>query len=53
MDIQNSSDPLGSVLMSDWVRINEKTKGNEIGKVNCCSSVSLSTAEPTAAKREA
>ena len=52
MDIQNANGPLGSSVMGTnnmIVNINGIVTGN----VNCCESVSLSTADPTAAKRAA
>ena len=52
MDIQNANGPLGSSVMGTN-NMMVKIKGMVTGNVNCCESVSLSTADPTAAKRAA
>ena len=38
-------------LITDWAMAIEKMSGIVMGNINCCVSVSLSTAEPTAANK--
>ena len=52
MDIQNASGPFGlSVIGTNSMIVNNN--GIVTGSVNCCESVSLSTADPTAANKAA
>jgi hypothetical protein len=50
MDSQNESGPSG-LEMTYCAITKEKMMGMVMGSMNCCESASLSTAEPTAAKR--
>ena len=52
IDNHQASGPLGSSAIGIMSTI-VNNRGMVIGIINCCESVSLSTADPTAAKREA
>ena len=43
--------PLGEEVTTLCATTNENTNGMVMGNINCCVSVSLSTAEPTAANK--
>src|SRR6218665_1964830 len=49
MDNQKDNWLSGLFTIKFMDRMNVKTNGNVMGSMNCCVSVSLSTAEPTAA----
>ena len=38
--------------ITGWIKIKDIIRGTVIGNINCCVSDSVSTADPTAAKRE-
>ena len=52
IDIQNATAPSGFLSTTEYYMIKEMISGIVIGIMNCCVSVSLSTAAPIAPKRE-
>jgi hypothetical protein len=52
MENQKATGPSG-FIMAFIITMIERIRGIVIGSINCCVSVSLSAAEPTAAKRDA